>query len=1034
MKNKMKIVPILLSLFLVGCTVNNNPQGGGNTPGDQETTNKLLSIEISGNYKKVYEIGDKFDKTGLVVTASYDDNTIKDVSSLASFSSFDSSSTGEKEIVIFYMENGITVQNKIKVMVSDTKEATLSKLSIVNEPNKKEYKLNEEIDLTGLLIKAIYSDGTDKDVTSFIEVEGFDTSITGEKEIEFTYSEGEIEVAISYTINVYEEPISLLNIEIKQLPNVTTYAVGDTFDKTGLKVVANYSNKTSLDVTSKVTLSTANMNIIGEQIVTVTYIEENVKKETSFKITVKEKEKEVVDKWYLISDINDLQVGDVIIIGNASKNKVASSFASSTTSSYLKEASYEYTSDDKSFNDVLLDESYTLGKNGDFWTLKNNEGKLLGASAAKKLTLDSGTTTWNINITDGNATIYSSNMNYGRILFNSTVGRFTTYSSSTSVTSAMLLPQIYRGVEANPIYPTSIALNGEKEMYVGNSQQLEVSFDPITTNKRRVTFESSDTDILTVSSSGLVKGVGAGKGRITAYAINENKETISSYIDITVSPVAVTGVKLSASTKELAVDKTFTLTSTISPSNATNKNVKYSSNNTGVATVSDNGVVKGLKEGNATITVTTVDGGFTDKCLVTVKNVTLDEWTIMIYLCGTNLESEYDSYYREYSSLATSDIKEILSVSNQPDDVNIIIQTGGAAHWSMSEISPDNIGRFHVANKRLVEDAQLPQANMGSKETFKSFMEWGLTQYPADKTGVIFWNHGGGMSGVCFDENYYKDGLLSSEIHSALTDVFTSLGRTDKLEFVGYDACLMSVQDIAEKNSEFFNYMVSSQETESGYGWDYDNWVDDLYNKKSTTAILKEISDSFVSSYNESYGSDSNNQTMSYLNLSNMEEYKESFETLAEKLYDVTAKYTKSKFQKLMKKVTTYGNEIMTKKDYEYYSQYYDLSDYHYDSDLGLYVSSYGYTNFGLFDVIDFLEHIEEIDEYSSFVNDIEDVKDKLANVVMYSTTGPIAGNSNGLSLFFSLGYGCDFQTNYSTSETNFTSWRKFVSAYGVKN
>lgn len=81
--------------------------------------------------------------------------------------------------------------------------------------------------------------------------------------------------------------------------------------------------------------------------------------------------------------------------------------------------------------------------------------------------------------------------------------------------------------------------------------------------------------------------------------------------------VAVTGVSLDQSTASVGVGSTVTLAATVSPSNATNKTVTWSSSNTDVATVS-NGLVTGVAAGTATITVRTVDGGFTDSCTVTV--------------------------------------------------------------------------------------------------------------------------------------------------------------------------------------------------------------------------------------------------------------------------------------------------------------------------------------------------------------------------------------------------------------------------------
>ena len=85
----------------------------------------------------------------------------------------------------------------------------------------------------------------------------------------------------------------------------------------------------------------------------------------------------------------------------------------------------------------------------------------------------------------------------------------------------------------------------------------------------------------------------------------------------------VTGVSLNKTSTELTVGQSETLTATITPDNATNKNVTWSSDNQNVATVDANGNVTAVGAGTAQITVTTADGSFTDTCQVTVNGVTV---------------------------------------------------------------------------------------------------------------------------------------------------------------------------------------------------------------------------------------------------------------------------------------------------------------------------------------------------------------------------------------------------------------------------
>lgn len=84
-------------------------------------------------------------------------------------------------------------------------------------------------------------------------------------------------------------------------------------------------------------------------------------------------------------------------------------------------------------------------------------------------------------------------------------------------------------------------------------------------------------------------------------------------------PVSATGVSLNKSQETISVNGTLQLTATVKPANATNKSVTWSSSDNSVATVSNTGMVRAVKEGTCEITVTTVDGGFTAKCSLTVN-------------------------------------------------------------------------------------------------------------------------------------------------------------------------------------------------------------------------------------------------------------------------------------------------------------------------------------------------------------------------------------------------------------------------------
>ena len=470
----------------------------------------------------------------------------------------------------------------------------------------------------------------------------------------------------------------------------------------------------------------------------------------------------------------------------------------------------------------------------------------------------------------------------------------------------------------------------------------------------------------------------------------------------TPTPTDPTSIVLSPTTAEVGIGGFKQLSVSYIPSNANqNKEITWSSSNTNVATVNNEGYVsvKTTASAGQTATITaklTNLPSITATCKITVIEQKKDDHTVLIYICGADLESK--------NNFASGDIAEILKVSGQPDDVNIVIETGGANSWSSTYgISSSKLERWHVENKSLVRDDSLTYASMGLTSTLQSFIEYGLNNYPAERTGLVLWNHGGAMHGVCYDEKKDDDSLLNNEVKSAVSGAMSNCGLAgQKLEWIGYDACLMQVQDIAEFNSQYFNYMVASEESEAGEGWDYDTWVDDLYAKKPTTTILKAIVDGFIS--DNGGKSSSSDQTLSYLTLSYMSAYKTAWENLATQLDSKLTSSNKSSFTSaITSKVKHFGDS-----DYDY---------------------------FCTFDAKDFINKLVSDSSFSSFRVDSSyttAVLNAFSNLVTYSVAQRGAGNSYGLCMVWLNNSTYSYKSMYSTNQTNFTKWRQLNIDYGT--
>ena len=162
-------------------------------------------------------------------------------------------------------------------------------------------------------------------------------------------------------------------------------------------------------------------------------------------------------------------------------------------------------------------------------------------------------------------------------------------------------------VKVTVIVPvTGISLNkNEVILSVNEVKNLVATITPSDASDKNLTWASSDSTIVSVSSSGQLLGIQPGNAVITVLAKNGIKAQCHVRV---VQPV--TGVSLNKKSGELDVGESMSLISTISPSNATNQKVNWKSSNSNIATVDANGKIKALTSGTAVITVTTEDGGY----------------------------------------------------------------------------------------------------------------------------------------------------------------------------------------------------------------------------------------------------------------------------------------------------------------------------------------------------------------------------------------------------------------------------------------
>ncbi len=257
------------------------------------------------------------------------------------------------------------------------------------------------------------------------------------------------------------------------------------------------------------------------------------------------------------------------------------------------------------------------------------------------------------------------------------------------------------------------------------------------------------------------------------------------------------------------------------------------------AAVNTSGTYTGWSAGNGSIGSlnTTVPSGIRSK-FTSLVGGGQDKVNIMVYLCGTDLESR--------SRMATSDLIEMASANvTSGSNINLLVYTGGCKQWQTSGISNRTNQIYQLRDggiDLLVEDDG--DKAMTDPDTLLHFLTYCRDNFSANRNILIFWDHGGGsVTGYGYDERHSRTGSMDlTEIRSAIA------GSGMTFDIIGFDACLMATTEVAISLAPFADYLLASEETEPGTGWYYTNWLNLLSDNTSvpTVELGKKIIDDFV--------------------------------------------------------------------------------------------------------------------------------------------------------------------------------------------
>ncbi len=264
--------------------------------------------------------------------------------------------------------------------------------------------------------------------------------------------------------------------------------------------------------------------------------------------------------------------------------------------------------------------------------------------------------------------------------------------------------------------------------------------------------------------------------------------------------------------------------------------------------------------------------------------------TVMVYMCGSNLET--------YHGSASKDLKEMMS-AEIGEDVSVLAMVGGSEFWDLDyDTDYTHIVEIGRGEQQIVWMNE--KINMGEPETLVRLLTWAQENRPAEEYALILWDHGGGpVEGVCWDELFDLDHLSLAE----LTGAIRSAGFSKKLKWIGFDACLMCSLEVADGLSPYAEYMIASQETEPAFGWNYS-----FLNGTENDATGGETGKRIIDTYFEGHEDYRDVMTLSCLDLSGAEAAKAELDAFFASAAASVRPETFSEISNLRKNVTGFGN------------------------------------------------------------------------------------------------------------------------------
>lgn len=312
--------------------------------------------------------------------------------------------------------------------------------------------------------------------------------------------------------------------------------------------------------------------------------------------------------------------------------------------------------------------------------------------------------------------------------------------------------------------------------------------------------------------------------------------------------------------------------------------VRWSVNDNSVVNLGADGIARALAPGSVTVTANVDSLGLSGNASVGVQTITR-EWTILVFMnAANNLEPDSVDDMNEMEQLGST------------SDVNIVVQWKRIAGYDSTNGDWKTTRRYYVTkdgdtetvNSNLLVDMGTG-VDMGSPNTLRDFLQWGVRSFPARKYMVVIWNHGAGWRAYRDRLNIFARGVSYDDNtgnHIRIWELPLALSVGVKWDIIAFDASLMQMLEVAYEIRNLGDYIVGSEESPPAPGYPYHRILAPVVSNPGISA--RDVAVQIVTQTINYYNPDStDNITQSALDASQIDNLAQKVDALAQVLLSV---------------------------------------------------------------------------------------------------------------------------------------------------